>query len=47
MREKRIQNKKCEMKECKFTPNLKSLIVRFSSKMAHYFVFNLKLFMMF
>ena len=26
------------MKECKFTPNLKSLIAHFSGKMAHHFL---------
>ena len=47
MRKKRIRNKKCGMKEYKFTLNLKSLIARFSSKMAHNFLLNLYLFSMF
>ena len=41
MWKKRIRNTKCEMKECKFTSNLKSLIVHFLSKMAHHFLLNL------
>ena len=32
MQKKIMCNKKCGMKEHKFTPNLKSLIARFSSK---------------
>ena len=35
MRKKKIQNKKCGMRECKVTPKLKSLIARTLSKMAH------------
>ena len=31
-------NAKCGVKECKFTLNLKSLIARFSSEMAHNFL---------
>ena len=45
MRKKRMQNTKCGMKECKFTQNLKSLVARFSSKMAHHFLLNLLLFL--
>ena len=41
MRKKRIRNKNCGMKECKFTPNLKFLIARFLSKVAHHFLLNL------
>ena len=35
-----MRNKKCGMKECKFTPNLKSLIESFSSKITHLFFLN-------
>ena len=41
-----MQNKKSGMKKYKFTPNLKSLIARFLSKMAHHFLLNVKLFEM-
>ena len=41
MWKKKMQNKNCRMKECKFTPNLKSLIAHFSSKMADHFLLNL------
>ena len=34
-------NKKCGMEECEFTPNLKTLIARFSGKMAHHIWLNL------
>ena len=39
MQKKRIQKKKkkCGMNECKFNPNLKSLIARLLNKMAHLF----------
>ena len=33
--------KKCGMDKCKFTPNLKSLIARFMSRMVHHFLLNL------
>ena len=41
MQKKKMRNKKCRMKECKFTPNSKSLIVRISSKTAHHALLNL------
>ena len=41
MRKKKMSNKNCGMKEYKFTPDLKLLIVRFLSKMAHQFLLNL------
>ena len=34
---KRMGNKQCETKECKFNQNLQLLNARFSWKMAHYF----------
>ena len=43
MQKKRMWNKKYGMKECKLTPNLKSLIATFFSKMAHHLLLNLYL----
>ena len=37
MRKKKNPEQKCGMKEWKIAPNLKSLIERFSNKMAHHF----------
>ena len=34
---KECKRKGCKTKECKFTPNLQSLIAHFLHKMAHYF----------
>ena len=41
MRKKRMPNTEFRMKESKFTPNLKLLIARFLSKIAHHFLLNL------
>ena len=37
MWKKRMLNKTCGMKDCKFTPNLKSLFDRFSRKISYNF----------
>ena len=39
MRKKRMWNKNCRMREFKFTPNLKFLIVCLLSKMAFFVTF--------